>query len=238
MAKRKFYVVWRGHQEGIFDSWAECKSKIDGFKGAKYKSFPTFEEAKSAFEHGSETKIASNKSRDKDVNKQHIEDLLNAGKVVIFTDGGALGNPGVGGYGVVMRFRIKDKTYLKELKKGFRETTNNRMELLGVIDALKSMKDPSKEIELFSDSKYVVDAITKKWARSWQSKGWVKSNKEKAKNIDLWEDFLSIEDSYNVNYNWVKGHAGIAENERCDELAGEAMRGDEHFIDAEYENSK
>ncbi len=135
-------------------------------------------------------------------------------KVEIFTDGACSGNPGPGGWGAILRYGDK----VKELSGGEANTTNNRMELSAVIAALSALKEPCNVV-LTSDSKYVIDSVTKGWARSWKAKGWVKSNKEKALNPDLWDKLLTLLDKHNVEFVWVKGHAGHPENERCDELA-------------------
>lgn len=136
--------------------------------------------------------------------------------VEIFTDGACSGNPGPGGWGVIMKY----KENVKELSGGAAQTTNNRMEMTAVITALETLKEPC-EVTLYSDSKYVIDSITKGWAKSWQKRGWVKSNKEKALNPDLWEKMLALLEKHKVEFVWVKGHAGHPENERCDELAVE-----------------
>ncbi|MGY6561439.1 MAG: ribonuclease HI [Luteibaculaceae bacterium] len=139
-----------------------------------------------------------------------------AAKITIYTDGSSRGNPGPGGYGVVL---ISGK-YRKELSEGFAKTTNNRMELLSVIVALETLKNPGSEVEVFSDSKYVVDAVEKGWVFGWQKKGF----KDKA-NPDLWRRFLAIYPKHKVKFTWVKGHAGNPENERCDQLAvSEALK--------------
>lgn len=135
-------------------------------------------------------------------------------QVEIFTDGACSGNPGPGGYGVVLRCRGQEK----ELSGGEAQTTNNRMELLGVISGLESLKRPC-DVTITTDSKYVCDAVIKGWARKWKSNGWVKSDKKKALNIDLWERLLSLLDQHEVTFRWVKGHNGHPENERCDRLA-------------------
>lgn len=135
-------------------------------------------------------------------------------QVEIFTDGACSGNPGPGGYGVVLRCRGQEK----ELSGGEAQTTNNRMELLGVISGLESLKRPC-DVTITTDSKYVCDAVMKGWARKWKSNGWVKSDKKKALNIDLWERLLSLLDQHEVTFRWVKGHNGHPENERCDRLA-------------------
>lgn len=135
-------------------------------------------------------------------------------KVEIFTDGACSGNPGPGGYGVILRFG----EHIKELSGGEHETTNNRMELTGVIIGLSALKE-SCEVTLTTDSKYVVDSITKGWVYGWQKKGWIKSDKKPALNVDLWKQLLPLLEKHNVNFVWVKGHAGHPENERCDQLA-------------------
>lgn len=150
-------------------------------------------------------------------------------KVDIYTDGACSGNPGAGGYGAVLLYG----NYRKELSEGFRLTTNNRMEMLAVIKALEALKEPC-EVDLYSDSKYVVDSVTKGWVYGWKKKNWVKSDRKKALNVDLWERMLELLKKHNVNFIWVKGHADNVENERCDFLAREAissnnLKEDENF---------
>lgn len=130
--------------------------------------------------------------------------------ITIYTDGAAQGNPGPGGYGVVLKY----KDYRKELTEGFRKTTNNRMELLAVIKGLEALTRNDIEVTIYSDSKYVVDAIEKGWL-----KNWVKTGFKKKKNVDLWQKFLPLYNKHKVKFKWVKGHAGNVENERCDRLA-------------------
>lgn len=134
--------------------------------------------------------------------------------VYIFSDGACSGNPGPGGYGVILRCDGREK----ELSGGEAHTTNNRMELMGVITGLEALKYPCKVI-LQTDSKYVVDSVTKGWAKSWRKNGWVKSDKKPALNSDLWERLLNLLETHDVTFNWIKGHAGHEENERCDRLA-------------------
>lgn len=136
--------------------------------------------------------------------------------VDIFTDGACSGNPGPGGWGAVLRFAGKEK----ELSGGEENTTNNRMELTAVIKALEALKEPC-EVRLVTDSKYVSDGLSKGWARSWQKNGWRKADKKPALNSDLWERLLTLTDIHGVTVEWVKGHAGHPENERCDRLAVE-----------------
>jgi len=134
--------------------------------------------------------------------------------VEIFTDGACSGNPGPGGWGAVLRYNGHEK----ELSGGERDTTNNRMELTAVIKALEQLKEPCK-VTLTTDSKYVSDGIGKGWALSWQKNGWRKADKKPALNPDLWERLLELLKTHDVTINWVKGHAGHPENERCDKLA-------------------
>lgn len=134
--------------------------------------------------------------------------------VYIFSDGACSGNPGPGGYGVILRYGDKEK----ELSGGEAHTTNNRMELMGVITGLEALKYPCRVI-IQTDSKYVVDGIEKGWAKSWRARGWVKSDKKPALNPDLWGRLLDLLDIHEVKFTWIKGHAGHAENERCDRLA-------------------
>ncbi|PWG80830.1 ribonuclease HI [Pararcticibacter amylolyticus] len=130
--------------------------------------------------------------------------------IEIFTDGASSGNPGPGGYGVVLRAG----QHYKEISAGFRKTTNNRMELLAVIIGLEALKKPGQEVVIYSDSKYVVDAVEKKWVFGWVNKGFAGK-----KNKDLWLRFLQLYKLHNVRFQWVKGHAGHPENERCDRMA-------------------
>ena len=134
--------------------------------------------------------------------------------VDVYTDGARRGNPGKGGWGAVLVYKGVEK----ELSGGEPMTTNNRMELSAVIAALSALREPC-EITLTSDSKYVVDAVTKGWARSWKAKGWKKADKSPALNSDLWDKLLSLLDYHQVTFVWVKGHAGHPYNERCDALA-------------------
>ena len=140
--------------------------------------------------------------------------------VLIHTDGACLGNPGPGGYGVVLRFG----EHSKELSGGYRLTTNNRMELLAVIKGLETLNRPS-QVVLFSDSKYVVDAVEKGWAVKWRANGWMRNKQEKAVNPDLWANLLDLCAKHDVEFRWVRGHSGVADNERCDRLAVAAAKG-------------
>lgn len=147
----------------------------------------------------------------------------------IYTDGSSKGNPGPGGYGTLLRYG----KYGKELSAGFRLTTNNRMELLAVIVGLESLKKPGEEVLVVSDSKYVVDAVEKRWVFSWEKKQF-----KKKKNPDLWIRFLKAYRKHTVRFQWVKGHAGHPENERCDQLAVEAGSQAKLGIDHWYEENE
>ena len=134
--------------------------------------------------------------------------------VEIYSDGACSGNPGPGGYGTILRAG----GITKELSGGEKQTTNNRMELMGVITGLRALKYPCS-VTITTDSKYVADGISKGWAKKWRANGWVKSDKKPALNADLWGELLDLLDIHTVKIVWVKGHAGHAENERCDTLA-------------------
>ncbi len=145
-------------------------------------------------------------------------------RVNIYTDGSSIGNPGPGGYGLIMEW--VGKNLIKEFSKGFIETTNNRMELLAVIIGLELLKKDGFDVVVFSDSKYVVDAVKKKWLFEWE-----KNNFKKKKNIDLWKRFLIVYKKHNVKFEWIKGHNNHPQNERCDFLAVEAANSNKLFVD-------
>ena len=150
--------------------------------------------------------------------------------VTIYTDGGCLGNPGPGGYGVVLR----SGSHEKHLSGGFRKTTNNRMEIMAAIVALEALKFPCS-VALHSDSKYLVDAMTLGWVTRWKANGWRRNKKDKAVNVDLWERLLIACREHDVTFVWVRGHAGHKYNEICDVLAKKAAAGTDLPMDTEYE---
>ena len=139
--------------------------------------------------------------------------------IQIFTDGACSGNPGPGGWGAILRY----KAHEKELSGGEAETTNNRMELMALIAALEQLKEPW-EIDLCSDSQYVINGLQKGWAKGWRARGWKKADKSPALNSDLWARLLDLSEAHTIHYNWIKGHAGHPENERCDRLAVEQSK--------------
>ncbi len=151
--------------------------------------------------------------------------------VSIFTDGSSRGNPGPGGYGCVLRCQLSTGEVKElELSQGYQVTTNNRMELLGVIVALEALKRPCR-VTLYSDSQYVVNAFNQHWIEGWKKRGWKNAKKEPVKNIDLWKRLLTAMEPHEVTFVWVKGHAGHPENERCDELATTAADSSQLAID-------
>jgi ribonuclease HI len=149
--------------------------------------------------------------------------------IKIYTDGAAQGNPGPGGYGVIMKYNA----YEKELAEGFRLTTNNRMELLAVIKGLETIKKDGIPVTIYSDSEYVVNAVEKGWLWTWEKKNF----KDKA-NVDLWKRYIPLHQKYKPKFVWVRGHAGHFENERCDRLAVGAATSGNLLIDREYENNR
>ncbi|MFZ6012324.1 MAG: ribonuclease HI [Bacteroidota bacterium] len=149
--------------------------------------------------------------------------------IKIYTDGAAQGNPGPGGYGVILKYN----DHVKELSQGYRLTTNNRMELLAVITGLEAIKKEGIPVTIFSDSEYVINAVEKGWLWSWEKK-----NFSKKANVDLWQRYIPLHHRFKPKFKWVKGHAGHAENERCDFLAVKAANSPPLLIDEEYESQK
>ncbi|MDP4133328.1 MAG: ribonuclease HI [Bacillota bacterium] len=153
--------------------------------------------------------------------------------VELFTDGACSGNPGPGGLGIILKY----KGTAKEISEGYKLTTNNRMELLAAIKGLEALKEPC-QVKLYSDSKYLVDAIQKGWLKSWISKGWKKADKKPVLNQDLWLRISELLSVHNVEFIWVKGHDGHTENERCDTLATTAAASSNLLDDELYDNQK
>lgn len=149
-------------------------------------------------------------------------------KINVYTDGSSLGNPGPGGYGIIMEW--KGKQYVKEFSGGYRFTTNNRMELMAVIVALETLNKQPMQVTVYSDSKYVIDAVQKKWVFSWEKKAF-----RDKKNPDLWQRFLKIHRKHQVNFHWIKGHNAHPQNERCDQLAVKAAKESPFKIDVFFE---
>lgn len=216
MAKYKFYAVAVGRTPGIYATWFGphgAEAQIKGFDGARFKGFLSLEEAEAWMESPGQG------PRFRARPKPAVEALSdpNAYDVTIYADGGSIGNPGPGGYGVVI-IEGKERT---ELSGGARRTTNNRMELMGVIEGLSRVAEGARVL-VRTDSQYVVNGIEKGWARKWQRNGWMRTSESPAENYDLWQRLLELTEGRKVVFEWVKGHAGHDENERCDELAREA----------------
>jgi ribonuclease HI len=230
--KQKYYAVRKGRQSGIYQDWDTCKAQVDGFAGAQYKSFSTKEDAV-RYLAGQDS--AAPASGPKPPPERSTHERVPAGHVVIYADGACSGNPGRGGYGTV----VLSGDERKELSAGFRRTTNNRMEILGCIAGLDAIEERS-DVTIYSDSKYVVDAVTKGWAETWRSRGWnrkVEGELVPASNADLWARMLDLCEWHRVKFRWVRGHDGNIENERCDELARAAAASDNLQPDAFYEKS-
>jgi ribonuclease HI len=243
--KKKYYAVAVGKTRGIFTQWfgpGGAERQVRGYAGAIYKGFTNLQEAEAFLARhpkGSARRSAAAgtaRSGSKAASSRTAELTTQSGgkgRIVIYTDGGSIGNPGPGGYGVV----IVNGSNIRELSRGYRMTTNNRMELLACIAGLSAIKEPAS-IVLHSDSKYVINGITKGWARKWRANGWMRTRSEPAQNPDLWERLLDLCDKHDVQFQWVKGHAGIPGNERCDALATRAASGPNLAVDSVYEKSR
>ncbi|MGC9324018.1 MAG: ribonuclease HI [Desulfomonilia bacterium] len=234
---QRIYVVVKGRKPGIYTFWygpGGAYDQVNGFSGSVYRGFPGMEEARQyAVEQGivgerleesthSSESIVSHPKKDSDID------------VLMYTDGGCIRNPGPGGYGVI----IISAGIRTEYSGGFRLTTNNRMELMACIVGLESVPRGVWKIQVFSDSRYVVDAIEKKWVFKWQANNWMRDKIHPAENADLWDRLLSVYKAHDVTFHWVRGHSGHPENERCDALAKQAALGDELSIDSAYEEGK
>lgn len=242
MAKQKqYYVVLQGRQPGLYERWLGEEGafvQVDGFADAVYKGFYTLQEAAEWLRELRADTLPDLPADLVDLlglahdpsHRNNPREQLDAGQILIYTDGGAINNPGRGGYGVV----LCHQGHRKELSGGFRRTTNNRMELLACIEGLKALKRRCSVV-LYSDSKYVVHGMTKGWAKQWQTRGWKLSTGEDVKNIDLWQQLVALCREHDVQFEWLKGHAGDTENERCDQLARAAALGRDLGIDANYE---
>jgi ribonuclease HI len=242
--KKQYYVVVRGRQPGVYRQWFGdngAAEQVEGFPEAIYRGFYTREEAMGWLRqigpetllHLAPTLLDLLDAPAVTTPEESPKDLLQAGKVLIYTDGGAMDNPGPGGYGVVLRY----EDHRRELSGGFRWTTNNRMELMACIEGLGALEIECPVV-LFSDSAYVVNGMTKGWADRWRSNGWRTRKDQPVKNADLWRQLLDLTSEHDVEWRWVRGHAGNPDNERCDRLAMAASRSPERSVDAAYEDSQ
>lgn len=236
MAKKKYYAVAKGRKPGIYDNWPDAQAQVMNFAGAVYKGFPTRNEAESWIKKPSySSKSSGNKTQRKPASNHasHADSAPKENEITVYSDGGARYNPGPGGYGVI----IVDNGNQKEYSGGFRHTTNNRMELMGCIVALRELGPCSKPITIYTDSSYVVNGISKGWAKGWRKRGWIKSDKQPAINPDLWGELLDLTEGRKITFRWVKGHAGHPMNERCDELAVAASNGNNMPEDVGYKGN-
>jgi len=227
--KKNYYAVAKGKNPGLYKTWGGAggaEDQVKGFDGAQFKGFYDLGDA---LDYLTEHDIHV-PEHDSYVPKYEPVD---ENRVHIYTDGSSIENPGPGGYGVVMTY----KGHRKELSTGFRKTTNNRMELMACIAALQALKKVSR-VTIFSDSKYVVDSISNGWAERWRLNGWQTDSKKTIENADLWRTLLDEYQKHDVQFIWVKGHAGKKENERCDELAQKAARGENLAVDNGYEQEQ
>lgn len=240
--KKQFYAVAKGRRPGIYLHWTGAggaEEQVSGFPGAVYRGFANRAEAENYLRSGGKPAPAQPSLPAEEFSassptaprarppaaQDHLSDL-EAGRVVAFTDGASTGNPGPGGYGVVLLYGSRRK----ELSGGYRCTTNNRMELRAVIAALSTLDTLdglplSTPVVLYSDSRYVVDAIVKGWAARWRANQWMRNAENRAENPDLWQRLLDLLKTRKVEFRWVRGHASHPENERCDRLAVQAAHG-------------
>jgi len=232
MAGKKVYAVAAGHQPGIYDNWPEAERQVKGYAGARFKGFADRAEAERWLRDPQYRQATARSSREP---QQPASDLPapRAGEISIYTDGGCRHNPGPGGYGAILIVDGKEE----ELSGGFQRTTNNRMELMACIVALRALKQRNRPVTLTSDSSYVVNGISKGWAKNWRRKGWIKSDRQPALNPDLWGELLELTEKLDITFQWVRGHAGHPLNERCDQLAVASSRAADLPVDEGYPGS-
>ncbi len=232
MSKRKksIYIVIKGYQPGVYSEWegyAGAKPQVEGFIGSVYKGFFTAEEAYNWLKSqpaqllspSHQKWLAEQKDEQGSSLNKRIEDHLQSGGVVIFTDGSTLGNPGRGGFGAV----IIDQHGRRELSGGFRLTTNNRMELYACIAALEGLEPPSRVL-LITDSAYIHRATSEGWLQKWSKNHWQRGDAQPVMNADLWQRLFVLCQQFSVEFYWIKGHNANQENERCDQLASSAAK--------------
>lgn len=223
-SRKKYYAVRFGRTPGIYQSWygkGGAEEQIRSFPGAKFKGFETLDAAQ-AYLDGSAPSERSGRRGGHTAKQQGLQPVKDGSagsyteSTLLYTDGGCINNPGPGGYGVV----LLQGSVRTELTGGYRFTTNNRMELMACIVGLKALGPGyADSIRVITDSRYVVNGIMKGWAKRWQLNNWMRDKNHSAENIDLWAALLDLTEMYDVRFEWVKGHAGNIENERCDELA-------------------
>lgn len=233
MAKKKFYAIAKGRKPGIYTDWPSAEAQVKGYGEASFKGFPSRDEAEAWIKNPGAS-LKKPKSHKENSTPKYNKPKLAANCIEIYTDGGAMGNPGPGGYGTVI---IVDGEQ-EELSGGYRHTTNNRMELMACIKGISALPVTDRPVALFSDSSYVVNGYSKGWAKGWRKRGWLKSDGKAAVNSDLWKQLLDITKNLQISFHWVKGHAGHPLNERCDELAVQSARGNDLIEDVGYEGGR
>ena len=235
--KRKYYAVRRGRAIGIFLTWGECKKQVDCFPSARYKSFPTIEEAElwltaddaTCYNLDNQAELNELPVAEETAVKEKSQTVVKVPppktetRYIAYTDGSCLVNPnGPGGWATVIIDTETGETV--ELSQGCPGTTNNRMEMEAAIAAMSFPDEPSS-ITIYTDSQYLKNGFAANWITGWKKRGWVKSNGQPVLNQDLWQKLDALYQTHQVKFQWVKGHAGNTFNERCDELArGEAMK--------------
>ena len=233
-SKSAYYAVRNGHKPGIYRSWEECRQQVEGYSNAEYKRFTSPDEAKQYLTGDVRPKASNLVQMNLTVSQR---DELGRKEVTIYADGACMGNPGPGGYGVIITYGERQR----ELSAGYRLTTNNRMEILGCIAGLSALKEPCN-VTIYSDSRYVVNTMTKSWAIRWKKNEWKRKDAsgetKDALNKDLWIQMLELCDKHSVQFKWIRGHSGNEGNERCDALARAAAGAGSLGVDAEYENPK
>ncbi len=229
-SEKKFYAVAVGRRPGIFTDWPSAEAQVKGYAGARYQSFPSQGEARAWLEN------PVYKKKDQCPNTHAplpVRPAQRPGAIIVFTDGGCSNNPGPGGYGIV----IEEDLERREISGGYRLTTNNRMEMMAALVALESLRQCGSPIDLYSDSSYLVNGISKGWARKWRTNDWCKADGGEVMNVDLWQRLLLLVEALDVRFHWVKGHAGHAGNERCDQLAVAATKLPELPVDGGYQDA-
>jgi len=227
--KLKYYAVRRGRAPGIYTTWEQTLAQVSGFAGAEYKGFATRREA----EEFLEGKIPAPQVEQLGLFAPPLQaghaDTAGWPEVALYTDGGCITNPGPGGWGAV----LISHGARRELSGGFRLTTNNRMELMACIAGLETLTEPC-HVTLVADSRYLIHGLGSGAARRWQQRGWVNSGRP-VPNADLWARLLAAAASHDLRFEWVRGHTGHPENERCDQLATQAALQPDLPVDPGYE---
>lgn len=218
----RFLAVKKGRKPGIYRTWQECANQVNGYSGAVYKGFHTLADAE-AFLKDERPEVTNPEPVSKN-------DSRPTKQVIIYTDGASIGNPGPGGYAAVMIYG----KHRKEVKGGFRLTTNNRMEIMAALVGLGMLRTRCT-VALYTDSQYLVDAITKGWAKRWRRNGWKTIEGKPVANSDLWQQLLEQYDKHMVHFEWIRGHSGTQENERCDQVSAEMAWSKNLPADAGYE---